>query len=73
LQTKFQTNCAAQHDTGAQTKIIEISVDADSNEGARRPCWSFDTREKAVNRINNLLSRCKSGRFNKEKIGGAQR
>jgi len=42
-------------------------VDADGNEGARRPCWSFDTREKVVNSINNLLSRCKSGRFNKEK------
>ena len=48
-------------------QIIEISVDADGNEGVRRPSWSFDTREKSVNRINNLLSRCKLGRFDKEK------
>jgi hypothetical protein len=48
-------------------QIIEISVDADGNEGARRRSWSFDTLQEAINRINNLLSRCKSGRFEKEK------
>jgi hypothetical protein len=46
-------------------QIIEISVDADGNEGDR-PGPSI-TREKGVNRINNLLSRCKLGRFDKEK------
>jgi hypothetical protein len=48
-------------------QIIEISVEADGNEGARRPSWSFDTLQEAINRINNLLSRCKSGGFEKEK------
>jgi hypothetical protein len=32
-------------------QIIEISVDADGNEGARRLCWSFDTLQEAINRI----------------------
>jgi hypothetical protein len=28
------------------------------NEVSRLPAWSFDTLEKAINQIENVLSRC---------------
>jgi hypothetical protein len=37
------------------------------SEGERRPSWSFETLQEATNRINNLISRCKSGGFEKKK------
>ena len=44
-------------------QIIEIPIDADDNETARIPSWRFDTLEQAVNRIENVLSRCKHHGF----------
>ena len=37
--------------------IIEIQLDAWGQEFDRKPGWTFDTREDAVERMENLISR----------------
>lgn len=47
-------------------QIIEIHLDADGNELQRLPAWSFDTLEKAINRIDDVLARYPARGFDKD-------